>query len=99
MARRTARHGWPGIEPGYTFRDISGRNGALYLRVSHNPDKAEETKSVDEQEAEGLGWAKAAKVKLTGADVYKDDDRSASKFATRQRENFARLRAAIEAGR
>ena len=32
-------------------------------------------------------------------DVFKDDDRSASMFAKQQRENFARLRAAIEAER
>ena len=33
------------------------------------------------------------------ADVFKDDDRSASTFATRQRENFKLLREGIVAGR
>ena len=96
-----ARRGWPGMEPGHTFRDtdLAGKAGAGYFRVSSNPDETE-TKSVDDQETEYWPW-----VKRTGVisrdpdDVFGDDDRSASMFATRQRENFERLLKAIEAGR
>jgi DNA invertase Pin-like site-specific DNA recombinase len=63
--------------------------------VSSNRDEAEQ-KSVGEQEAEGAAWAARHGVR---ADVFKDDDRSASTFATRQRENFDQLRKGIEAGR
>jgi DNA invertase Pin-like site-specific DNA recombinase len=85
------------MEPGHTFKDkdLAGKPAALYCRVSSNPDETEQ-RSVDEQETEGLAWAKRTGVT---ADVFKDDDRSASMFARKQRENFTRLREAIEAGR
>jgi site-specific DNA recombinase len=97
---RSARHAWPGLEPGHTFKDtdLAGKPAAGYFRVSFNPDDTEQ-KSVDYQEADYLGWVKRTGVKSGPADRFKDDDRSASMFATRQRENFARLREAIEAGR
>ncbi len=96
MPPRT-RRGWPGTEPGHTFRpeDLAGKPAALYCRVSSNPD-ATEQKSTGDQEAEGRTWAGRLGVP---ADVFKDDDRSASTFATRQRENFKLLREGIAAGR
>jgi site-specific DNA recombinase len=86
------------MEPGHTFkdRDLAGKPAALYCRVSSNPDETEQ-RSVDEQEAEGRSWVKRTGVALGPADIFKDDDRSASMFAKRQRENFDRLRTAIEA--
>jgi site-specific DNA recombinase len=95
-----ARRGWPGMEPGHTFKDsdLTGKPAAGYFRVSSNPDETEQ-KSVGDQETEYLGWAARTAVEYGPADLFKDDDRSASMFAHRQRENFARLREAIEAGR
>jgi DNA invertase Pin-like site-specific DNA recombinase len=92
---------WPGLEPGHSFTDadLAGLPGAGYFRVSSNPDETE-TKSVDDQETEYWPWVKRTGIICSDPDdVYKDDDRSASMFATRQRENFTRLRAAIRAGR
>jgi DNA invertase Pin-like site-specific DNA recombinase len=88
------------MEPGHTFKDsdLAGLPSAGYFRVSSNPDETEQ-KSVNDQEAEYLGWAQRTKVKFSAADLFRDDDRSASMFATRQRENFARLRESIEADR
>ena len=98
MARRARR--WPGMEQGHTFKDsdLAGLPSAGYFRVSSNPDD-DEQRSVDEQEAEYLGWARRTAVQSGPADLFQDDDRSASMFATRQRENFDRLREAIEAER
>ncbi len=95
-----ARRGWPGMEPGHTFKDsdLAGKPAAGYFRVSSNPDETEQ-KSVSDQETEYIGWAGRTAVEYGPADLFKDDDRSASMFAHRQRENFARLREAIEAGR
>jgi site-specific DNA recombinase len=96
----TPRRGWPGTEPGHTFKDadLAGNPAALYCRVSSNEDQTEQ-RSVDDQETDGLAWAKRTHVACSAADVFKDDDRSASMFAKRQRENFDRLLAAVEAGR
>lgn len=95
-----ARRGWPGMEPGHAFKDtdLAGLPAAGYFRVSSNPDETEQ-RSVDDQETDYLGWTARTAVKSGPADLFKDDDRSASMFATRQRENFARLREAIEAER
>src|SRR5438105_2487091 len=99
MARPIRR--WPGMEPGHAFRaaDLAGLPGAGYFRVSSNPDETE-TKSVNDQKTEYWPWVKRTGiVSRDPDDVFKDDDRSASMFATRQRENFDRLRRAIEAER
>jgi site-specific DNA recombinase len=99
MAPRT-RRGWPGIEPGHTFKagDLAGKPAALYCRVSSNPDETEQ-KSVSDQKAEGMAWASRLSVQAAPSDVFEDDDRSASTFATKQRENFKLLREGIAAGR
>ena len=99
MARLIRR--WPGMEPGHAFKDtdLAGKRGAGYFRVSSNPDETE-TKSVDDQETEYWPWVKRTGIiSADPDDIFADDDRSASIFAARQRENFARLRAAIEAER
>jgi site-specific DNA recombinase len=94
------RRGWPGTEQGHTFKDsdLAGKSAAGYFRVSSNPDETEQ-KSVDDQETEYLAWVRRTDVTSTAADLFKDDDRSASMFAKRQRENFERLLSAIGAGR
>jgi site-specific DNA recombinase len=79
-------------------RDITNLTGlrvGLYCRVSQDRDGTE--KSVDDQEAVGRGWVEAAGAVV--ADIYRDADRSASRFATREREEFTRLRHDIEAGK
>jgi DNA invertase Pin-like site-specific DNA recombinase len=89
------------MEPGHTYKDtdLAGKRSAGYFRVSSNPDETEQ-RSVDEQKTEYWPW-----VKRTGVisrdpdDAFEDDDRSASIFARTQRENFTRLREAIESGR
>lgn len=90
---------WPGLSAGHTFKDadLAGKLAAGYFRVSDNPE--DETKSVDDQEREYLGWVDRTGVVSATPDRFKDDDRSASMFAKRRRENFARLLAAIEAER
>ena len=93
MPRKT-RRGWPGREPGYSL-DIGGRISPAYFRVSDNPD-TDEQKSVGEQQSEYDAWVPRAGV--TRGARYADDDRSASEFADREREDFARLRGAIDAG-
>lgn len=74
--------------------DLAGLRAGLYCRVSLDDDGTE--RSVSDQEAGGRRWAEAAGV--TVADVYRDSDRSASRFATRQREDFERLLADLAAG-
>src|SRR6266487_694960 len=95
-----SRRAWPGMEPGHTFKDtdLDGLRAAGYFRVSDNPDETEQ-KSVDDQETEYLGWVKRTGVTSGASDTFKDDDRSASMFARKQRENFDELRKAIEAER
>src|SRR5947208_1335931 len=94
MARRTRRK-WPGLEPGYTFADdIAGLPTGAYFRVSSNPDDSEQ-KSVDDQESEFWPWAERSQVKCGPRDVFKDDDRSASMYAVKDRPAFMELRAAI----
>ena len=94
------RYRWPGTEPGHSFRDdeIAGLPAAGYFRVSSNPDDTE-TKSVDDQETEYDGWVRRAGVQSGDGDKYKDDDRSASRFAKKKRENFQRVCDAVEAER
>src|SRR6266566_3129674 len=101
MPPQRSRRGWPGEEPGHTFKpeDLAGKLAAGYFRVSKNRDETE-TKSVDDQETEFLGWRdRAGVIASDPADMFKDDDRSASTFAHTQRENFDELREAIAAGR
>jgi len=92
--------GWPGDEPGHSFRieDLAGKPAAGYFRVSSNRDETEQ-KSTGEQEAEYLGWAARTPVLYGPGDLFRDDDRSASTFASKQRKNFDELRQAIAAGR
>ena len=99
MPPRT-RRGWPGDTPGHAIRaeDLTGKPGAGYFRVSSNPDQTEQ-KSVGDQETEYWPWVERTGVESGPGDVFKDDDRSASTFAHRQRENFGQLREAIAAGR
>ena len=94
-----ARRRWPGIEPGHALaNDLAGKPAAGYFRVSSNPDEAEQ-KSVDDQDTEYTGWVNRTGVQSGPADRFKDDDRSASTFAHKQRENFTALREGITAGR
>lgn len=93
------RHDWPGYEPGQAFQgNLEGKPAAIYCRVSSNPDKTE-TKSTDDQLAEGRDWARRTGVVLTDADIYTDDDFSASRYAVKDRKAFIALRAAVNAGK
>ena len=87
--------GWPGREPGYSL-DIGSRICDRMFRVSDNPDEREQ-KSVDQQEGEYELWAPRRGV-LPGR-VYIDDDRSASEFATKEREGMTEMRADMAAGK
>jgi site-specific DNA recombinase len=99
MALQRRRRTWPGDEPGQSFQgSIKGMPAAVYCRVSNNPDKTE-TRSVDQQRAEALEWAERAGVALTDADIYADDNFSASRYAVKDRESFGRLREAVNAGK
>jgi DNA invertase Pin-like site-specific DNA recombinase len=68
-------------------------HAAIYDRVSKDPTGRQ--RSVEKQEASnrrvcvGNGWL------LTEDDVYTDNDRSASRFATKKRPNWDRLRDAV----
>lgn len=81
--------------PKRDLNDLRDLRVALYCRVSL--DKAGDEKSVDDQEAEGLRWIDRHQAVLV--DTYRDPNRSASRFATKQRENFNRLLDDIEAGK
>lgn len=94
MARKTLRT-WCGRQPGHSLT-IAGRTADSYFRVSDNPDPNEQ-KSVDKQRDLRNDWLPGAAV-IKGRD-YVDDDRSASAMQTREREQFAQLRADIDAGR
>lgn len=79
-------------------RDLSNLAGlrvALYCRASDDDSGTE--KSVDDQEGVGRGWADRNGCVVV--DVYKDNDRSASRFATKDREDFERLMEDLRAGR
>jgi DNA invertase Pin-like site-specific DNA recombinase len=76
------------------LHDLAGLRCGLYSRASQftrrTPDK-----SVSDQDADGVHWAGANGVVIAGN--YIDNDRSASRFAKRAREDFARLCADIAA--
>jgi site-specific DNA recombinase len=94
--------------PKRDLSDLTGLRVALYCRVSQekdSDDRATREKSVDDQEAEGLQWVARHGAILVrcgcgcGADSYRDSDRSASRYATKEREHYAKLCGDIEAGR
>jgi site-specific DNA recombinase len=83
--------------------NLTGLRAGLYCRVSRvdekNKDRLAETgqeKSTEDQEAVGREWV--SRQGAVVADIYSDPHRSASRFATKARENFDRLLADIEAG-
>jgi site-specific DNA recombinase len=84
--------------------DLKGARAGLYCRVSQvserNRDDYRTTgqeKSTEDQEAVGREWAH--REGATVAEVYSDPGRSASRFATKARENFDRLIGDIKAGK
>jgi site-specific DNA recombinase len=84
--------------------DLAGARAGLYCRVSQvserNRDDYRATgqeKSTEDQEAVGREWAD--RVGAVVAEVYSDPGRSASRFATKARENFDRLVGDIKAGK
>ncbi len=76
--------------------DLRGARVGLYCRVSFDPNGNE--KSVGDQEVDGRVWARKVGAQLARRHIYRDSDRSASRFATKQRESFDRLLADIAAG-
>jgi DNA invertase Pin-like site-specific DNA recombinase len=75
--------------------NLAGARVGLYVRVSKDRDGKQ--RSVSEQEAIGRAWIEGQGAELAG--IYRDSDRSASRYATRQREDFARLVADVTADR
>jgi DNA invertase Pin-like site-specific DNA recombinase len=73
--------------------DLRDARAALYCRVSR--DDSERAKSPKDQEAIGRVWVRRVGAQLAERHVYRDNDRSASQYATKQRESFIRLRGAI----
>lgn len=93
---RGGKRWWCGDEPGSTL-NIRGRESVGYFRVSLNPDEQEQH-SINEQETEYGQWTPRVGV-IASVENYADDDRSASGYATKLREDFAQLRNDIAAGK
>jgi DNA invertase Pin-like site-specific DNA recombinase len=74
--------------------NLTGARIGLYCRVSIVRHGVE--KSVDDQETLGREWISQQGATLAG--VYRDADRSASRFATRERKEWERLVADVKAG-
>jgi DNA invertase Pin-like site-specific DNA recombinase len=74
--------------------DVSGLRLALYCRASE--DSTGREKSVTDQETDGHRWAEARGCEVTA--TFTDNDRSASRFATKARPEFDRLVKEIDAG-
>jgi site-specific DNA recombinase len=97
-------------QPPKDFSDLTGTRAVLYCRVSHiqkkskrsgdeaadEKSRAVDEKSVDDQEREGRAWADRTGVQLV--EVFRDAGLSASKYATKDRPDFQRLLAFVEAG-
>ncbi len=75
--------------------DLRDLRTALYCRVSL--DAGDTEKSVNDQEAEGRRWVEQRSAVLAG--VYRDNDLSASRYATKPRPGFELLLGDIEAGK
>jgi site-specific DNA recombinase len=78
------------------YDDFHDQRVGLYCRVSLDAD--ETGKSVDDQEAIGREWVEHVGGLLDERHVYRDVSRSASRYATKVREAFARMLVDIEAG-
>jgi DNA invertase Pin-like site-specific DNA recombinase len=90
----------PAAKKRHTEEDLRDLRVGLYCRVSKENDgndKSIREKSVDDQEREGRRWVDQHHCTLTR--VYRDPGRSASRFATRKREDFDMLTADIDAGK
>jgi len=85
--------------PPRDLNNLTGLRIGLYCRVSQDRDseRDENSKSVDDQEQVGRDWVTGHGAVV--ADIYADPNRSASRFATKVRENFQRLLADVNAGR
>lgn len=79
------------------LNNLTGLRCALYCRVSKDDDKHGYEKSVTDQEETGRTWIESHGCVLAG--VYADNDRSASRYARKVREDFERLLGDVEAGR
>ncbi len=82
MTRRRRRTK-PKLDP----NNLTGLRVGLYCRVSSDPHDTQ--KSVGDQEADGLGWVDRVGAHLV--ETYIDNDRSASRFRDKEREEFERL--------
>jgi DNA invertase Pin-like site-specific DNA recombinase len=84
----------------HNIHDLTDLRVGLYCRVSREndaDDKSIREKSVDDQEREGREWAKRHKCRVVR--TYRDAGRSASRFATKEREDFTELGADIKANK
>lgn len=73
-----------------------GQRLGIYTRASVLSRKVKD-KSVDDQDAAGVAWGVAQKCDIV--ENYIDNDRSASRYATRDREDFERARNDVKSGR
>jgi site-specific DNA recombinase len=80
--------------PKRDINDLADLRLALYCRASE--DSTGKEKSVTDQEAEGHRWASTRGCRVSA--TFTDNDRSASRFATKARPQFERLVEAIIAG-
>ena len=77
-----------------TALPLPERGTYIYVRISDDKDGREAGVQRQETECRAL----AARMGLTVTDVIADNDRSASEYASRTRDGYARLRAAVETG-
>lgn len=76
--------------------DLSGLRVGLYCRVSL--DKDQDAKSTTDQADEGRRWIASVGAVIAG-EYIEEGSRSASRYATKEREEFQRLIADIKAGK
>lgn len=80
----------------WDFRDLAGARLGVYSRASKDEDERE--KSVTDQMSEGEQWADRHGC-VVAARYAADNNKSASRFGLKSREDFTRLLGDIEAGK
>jgi site-specific DNA recombinase len=86
--------------PKRDINNLTDLRVGLYCRVSRDKDDpGDKGKSPDDQEAAGRAWAARVGAVVVEPTYKEKDSRSASRFATKEREEFTRLLADIEAGK
>lgn len=81
------------------MKDLHGLRAGLYVRVSSDKARGTDLEGISADGQVDEARAVADELGLNVIDVYNDNDRSASKFATKARKNWDRMLADVEAGR